>query len=215
MIQTISTESLIKEKNNGFINLTSDFVNSSKNKTGFMIKSFFKSNIKWEEILELIYDNSKIENENLKKDAEKTTLNNQGRLKEVAYGNVLIVDDLYFSVDLGTESNFMPSEINDIFNGLRSYKGSSTFTAGHGLLKVSIGSRFVTPHVDQWGAMIFQLTGQAVWTLSYPENGYEESFALEPGDFLHFPKGMFHSIISTSARSSIIAPLSSNFYFKN
>lgn len=215
MIQTIATESLDKEKENGFINLASDFVNSAKNKTGFVIKSFFNSSVTWEEIVNLIHHNSKIQNEQLKKDVEKTN-SKSSNIKEVVSGNVLIVDDLYFSVDLQKqESGFVPKDVLDIHDGIHSYNGPNQFMSGSGLIKVSIGSRFVTPHVDKWGAMVFQLTGQAVWTLSYPESKYEESFTLNPGDFLYFPDGMYHAIVSNSARSSIITPLTVASYVNN
>lgn len=200
MIQTIKTESLVKEKSNQFTNLTSDFVNSTNNKTGFSIKSFFDPAVSWESILNLIYDNSKIKNEQLENDV----VNNNSTIKEQVTGNVLIVDDLYFSIQLKDGNNFTPPEIIDICEGISTRNG---FGAGAGVLKVSIGSRFVIPHEDKWGAMVFQLTGQAVWTLSYPETKYEESFILNPGDFLYFPKGMLHSIVSNSARSSIITPV--------
>jgi len=205
MIQKIKTESFEKEKNNDFLNLLLDFSDSTTNNTGFLVKSFFNSSVKWQNVLDLIHEESSIANEELKAEAEKATA--KGFVNEKTSGNVLIVDDLYFSVALDHSGSFFPSEIKDILNGISSSKWDRKFAHGNSHLKVSIGSRFVPSHKDVWGAIVFQLTGKSTWYLEHPESNYNESFIVEPGDILYFPKGMFHSIKSNSARSSIIIPM--------
>lgn len=205
MLQKIKSESFEKEKNNDFLNLLSDFSDSTIKNTGFLVKSFFNSSVKWEDILELIHENSSIDNEELSFEAKKATSN--GFVNEKASGNVLIVDDLYFSVALDHNGSFFPSEIKDTLKGISSSKSHKKFVYGSSHIKVSIGSRLVPSHKDKWGAIVFQLTGKSTWNLQYPESGYNESFVVEPGDILYFPQGMFHSIKSNSARSSIIIPM--------
>jgi hypothetical protein len=204
MEQTVASESLDIEKSVSFKNLSSDILNSEKNKTGFSIKNFFNCSADWEFIVKLIHSESQIPNDGLKEAVAASVL--KSGIDEKVHGSVLVVEGLYYSIGFTGQDKPIESlqEVDNIISGL-----SETMLIGIGgkALKVSIGPKMVEFHEDQWGALVCQITGKSTWGLKYPSTSYEEYFDLEPGDLLYFPKGMLHSVKSHSPRSSVIIPV--------
>ena len=204
-LQNIKTQSLKIEKDIKFLNLCSDIVESEKNKTAFIVKGFFNTNANWDSLINLIHAESKRVNKKLEENIAKSVLN--GGMDEKVYGNVLVVEGLYHSVRYPNDDptlDFM-QEVDNTFIGLNENTEISCIGK---VIKTSIGSRIVAPHEDEWGALIFQLVGVSTWELNHPASGYIDSFVMEPGDLLYFPKEMLHAIKSNSARASVLVPVS-------
>ena len=203
--QNVKSESLNIEKAENFINLSSDIIDSEKNNTGFLIKNFFKTDADWNSIVDLIHSESQRINKNLEDNVAASVL--KSGIDEKVYGNVLVVEGLYHSIRYPTDDKQIASmkEVDETLAGL---SRTSLVDVSGKVIKISMGSRIVESHKDQWGALIFHLIGKSTWYLTHTDSGYEDSFIMEPGDLLYFPKEMFHKIVSNSARASVIVPVS-------
>lgn len=91
-------------------------------------------------------------------------------------------------------------EIEKVFNI------SSDFNS----LKISLSDKFVPYETHTWHTCIVQIAGINKWDLKDDRQDFQNTYILEPGDFLMFKEGIYHQVSNDGPRSSVVGRFTLN-----
>ena len=128
----------------------------------------------------------------------------------IQIGNVDIYQNLFLSFNKEEVSRNIVyfKKLFDIFQTIRDKTKMDISIIGP---KIFIGPAQNKSHQDNWDAFSLQCEGSTLWTLSDSKYDmyqqikpkYIEKFEVSRGDFLFFPKGMWHQVDSFEPRANI------------
>ena len=181
------------------INIKKEILNAKETHRGYFHKNFFSEVPSWEEFLNCLFQEVQSKNPAVElltrpEDSE----DNPFTQSEKVVGNVIIIDNVYFSPQINHIDYF-----KTLKNFQQDFMKTSGISIGVSGPKISVGPRLVHAHSDPWDAFSLQCQGSTVWTVSN-KDGYKEEFLMEPGDFLFFPKEAMHELYCEEPRAGII-----------
>lgn len=133
------------------------------------------------------------------------------RNKETLNGTVIVGADLYINALGGADDKYkrFKKHFPIIFDMIETINRKTTFNLALSGPKICVGPYKNLSHKDDWAAFSLQCQGQTTWVFSdtslmEPEPPtYKEVIEMNPGDFVFFPKGMYHQIEVTAPRASL------------
>lgn len=181
-------------------------IEAKKNNRPVIFKKFIDDeNIpNWELILKVIYKECQ---EDPGKELKSIIAKNP---KETLVGNTIVSENLFVCIareNKDRNRQYFP-DIFKIMQTIKEYTSINIELIGP---KVSIGPAQNLSHTDNWDAFSLQCEGSTTWILSDksylyklqdPPN-YLEEFNLNRGDFVFFPKGMWHQINTELPRANL------------
>lgn len=173
------------------IDIRQEILNAKLTNRAYFHKAFWLNVPSWQDFLNCIF--KEIESD------QKITLNGGGSQIEKSIGNVVITNDIYFSPQVRDLKYFKSME-----SFIQEFMNVNKIPIGVSGPKISIGPKIVEAHSDQWDAFSLQCQGTSIWTISYRKDKYKETFYMEPGDLLFFPKDTMHSLDCKEPRAGII-----------
>ena len=186
-----------------FLHIVRDY---NKNFKPYIFKNFINEEHlpSWFDFLNCIYQEwQEPTDEELAKEVAKN--------KEMLHGSVIVGSDLYMNA-LGSTNNKhekFETYFPVIFNMIQTINLETKLNIALSGPKMCIGPYKNLSHKDDWGAFSLQCQGQTTWifsdtSLMEPEPPtYKEVIEMNPGDFVFFPKGMYHQIEVTAPRASL------------
>lgn len=202
------------------MNLLSEFKEAAINDEAVLIENYFKTNFTWQDALNFVYDQTKINNPDL-----ETKIKAAGPGIDT-YGNILAQKPMWLAPQTGLVWKHFP-EMKDFlfkinkesgfdteFSNCNYYKewdargctcGTLWHTEG---IKVSLGEKTVKEHSDPWPACYLQSIGTSFWEIK--GNSSTKTYELKEGDLLFFPKKTTHRVWATGPRVGFLINADSN-----
>ena len=178
------------------INIREEILNAKNNNIAYFHKGFYNNTPTWDDFLNCVFKESQVENLELARDISNL---NAKDVDQRSKGNVLIIDDVYFSPQVNNLEYF--PRLSNFISEFLNINGILLGVSGP---KVSVGPRHVAPHSDKWDGFSLQCQGTSIWKISCPDNGYNEEFQMSSGDLLYFPQETMHELYCNEPRAGII-----------
>ena len=175
------------------------FKKAKSNKEILLFKNFKQSNITWDNALQFIFDECKIENQNLKNNKNVDSL-----------GNVQIQDKFWLAPQTNYLFERFPEiqELLYIVNGNKENKTCNRYKTGvcncdivwhtQGL-RMSLSPRYVSDHNDPWDILYWQVLGTSFWKMNN-----DVVYELNPGDLIYFSQEDSHAVWCEGPRAGFI-----------
>jgi len=177
---------------------------AKENKEILHFKNFQEPETTWEDVLNFVYNLSKIPNQDV--------LDRSIRQKDVAFGSVILANNGYFwfeennlfKIFKGVEELMKKVNGNDSGKDCIHYSGSAgNCDCGQQwhlqTLRLVIGDHNVSSHNDPNDVLYWQLLGTSYWKMNN-----DKEYKLEPGDLLYFNKEDSHALWQDGPRAGII-----------
>jgi hypothetical protein len=202
------------------MNLLSEFKEAAKKDEAVLVKDYFKTTFTWQNVLDFIYNQTKINNADLQAKSRDPDAGVD------TWGNILAQRPMWlapqtglvwehfteikdFLVKINNESGF-----NDEFSNCNYYKewndricNCKAFWHTEGI-KVSLGEKYVNEHSDPWPACYLQSIGTSFWEIKGGNS--TKTYELEEGDLLFFPKKTTHRVWATGPRAGFLVNANKN-----
>lgn len=203
------------------MSLLTNFDEAINNSSAILFKNYFTTSINWQNILDFVYKQSLIKNEEL--DKKK---NPDSRLD--VFGNVLALQPLWLAPQTGNVWNDFPdikdfiikinkdSDNEENFEDCNFYKhwdarNCTCESVWHSEgIKVSLSEKHIAEHSDPWDACYLQIIGKSFWKITGKESIVYE---LDEGDMLFFPKNTSHEVWSEGPRAGMLVSSNSKSIF--
>jgi hypothetical protein len=196
------------------MNLLLEFKKAAINEEAVLIKDYFKTEFTWQNVLDFVYDQTKINNPDLESKNKE-----QGPGVDT-YGNILAQKPMWLAPQTGLVWEHFPemkdflvkinkeSGFNADFSNCNYYKewdargctcGALWHTEG---IKVSLGEKSVGEHSDPWPACYLQSIGTSFWEIKGKNS--TTTYELKEGDLLFFPKKTTHRVWAPGPRTGFL-----------
>lgn len=186
-----------------FLNIIKD---SNKNFKPYIFKNFINEEYlpSWIDFLNCIY-------KEWQEPTDTELAKEVARNKETLQGSVIVGADLYVNALGSTNNKYEKFEqyFPTIFDIIKIINSETKLNIALSGPKICIGPYQNLSHKDNWAAFSLQCQGKTKWTFSntslmeIESPIYKEVIEMVPGDFVFFPKGMYHQIEVTAPRASI------------
>lgn len=198
-----------------------NFFNGNLKENGFyLFKNFLKTEVSWEDILEIVSMSSTIphfEHDRHIKNAAPFEIwkNHVQACKDIFVPKsdsfkpeapVVISDmTLFFSISL--HKSIRDGLLKSVYDSAIDINNLLELDFVSESLKVSIAPKYVPFEIHDYKTAIIQLQGKSLWRLRNEKLNVFSDIALEKGDYLIFPENTWHEITNDSPRSSLVARL--------
>jgi hypothetical protein len=190
------------------------FIKAKEERTSVILKDYFKVNTDWQQILNYVYEQSSMDNEE-SHEKQKEDRHMGSRF----HGNLLVLDPLWIAPQNAEVWAGIPQlkdflvKINkdsgsgESFEDCKFYKhwdirpctcNSIWHSEG---FRISLSNRFVKEHSDPWDAVYLQIVGKSFWKIVGSDT---QVYELNEGDLLFFPKETSHEVWSEGPRVGIL-----------
>ena len=179
---------------------------AKKNKHALVFEKYKTPGIKWEDMMNHIYQESVKTNKNLQEKSEKT--NNKDHCDYI--GNIQIQEKLWLSPQANNLFEEFP-EISDLMQSLNA--GVDNRICGyydnsqHNCLsnwhiqgiRMSLSNRHVKDHHDPHDIFYWQILGTSFWKINN-----DVTYTLNPGDLLFLPFENSHQVLCEGPRAGLL-----------
>jgi hypothetical protein len=188
------------------------FKESIDNSSAVLLKKYFLTSISWQDILNFLYEQSLIKNEDLEVKKDPNALVD-------VFGNILTMQPFWFAPQTGkvwedfVELKDFLIKLNKDFDVDPKFEECSFYqhwddrpcncnSIWHSEgIKVSLSNKYIFEHSDPWHACYLQILGESFWKI----NGEKSvTYKLEEGDLLFFPKNTSHEVWSEGPRAGML-----------
>ena len=193
-------------------------INSS---SAILLKKYFPTSITWQNILDFVYNQSLIKNEELEKKKNPDSMID-------VFGNILTLQPFWLAPQTGNVWKDFPeikdfiikinkdSENEENFEHCNFYqhwdaRNCTCESIWHSEgIKVSFSEKLIGNHSDPWDACYLQIIGKSFWRITGTDSVVYE---LDEGDVLFFPKNTSHEVWSEGPRAGMLVSSSKRSIF--
>ena len=158
-----------------------------QNKLPLFVSNAFDVNIPWQDFIDNINTSY----------AEESDQPEKSGIKFGKMGNVRFYDRLTMVIDYA--SKFPYTGLDKITNQISSY--GLNIIATMSLISLTNHEETTSKHSDQYDVFYLQCIGSVRWSVW--DNDVENTFVLNPGDFIFVPSHLTHEVKSLSPRSAL------------